>query len=446
MQSYGFVGTGEITAAIVEGLSADVPAPPAVFLSPRNHDVAHDLAARFPNVRVCAATRTCSTARARSSSPCARRSSRKCWRNSTFRPEHVVVSAVAGVPLDRLAGWVAPATRIVRSIPLPTTSRRAGRTAMYPDDAGARALFESVGDVVVPADETTLATFSAATATFAAHLGQLAAIAGWMAGHGVDPEDADAYIAHVYGELGRTLARHDGTLEELAAKHMTPGGINEQFRATMRDIPTSAASTRSSPASRSVADGALQQRRVHGGRLPVDRRARELQHRPQRPVHRGRVVQGRRRDLVQRARGARRRTSRPGRRGCPRGAPPAGRRGSARPCPGGRAARPAPPPPDVVPSSSATAATASMTVNSVVGRGRRRRPRGRSRRPAASRRYLPERKPFFSGLHGTSAMPWSTGERRELALDRPGQQRVLDLQRDQRRPAPAAAPSSGPAR
>ena len=24
------------------------------------------------------------------------------------------------------------------------------------------------------------------------------------------------------------------------------------------------------------------------------------------------------------------------------------------------------------------------------------------------RRYLPDRKPFFSGLHGTSAMPWSS--------------------------------------
>ncbi|MEU8634517.1 NAD(P)-binding domain-containing protein [Amycolatopsis sp. NPDC048633] len=238
MQSYGFVGTGEITAAIVEGLSADVPAPPAVFLSPRNHDIAHELAARFPNVRVCAGNQEVLDRAVTVVIAVRPQVVAEVLAELTFRPEHVVVSAVAAVPLDRLADWVAPATRIVRSIPLPTTSRRAGRTAMYPDDADARALFESVGDVVVPADETTLATFSAATATFAAHLGQLAAIAGWMAEHGVAPEDADAYIAHVYGELGRTLARHDGTLEELAAKHMTPGGINEQFRATMRDIPT----------------------------------------------------------------------------------------------------------------------------------------------------------------------------------------------------------------
>lgn len=74
---------------------------------------------------------------------------------------------------------------------------------MFPDDPDARALFERVGDVVVPADEATLATFSAATATFSAHLAQLAAIANWMADNGVG--QADAYLAHVYGELGRTL-------------------------------------------------------------------------------------------------------------------------------------------------------------------------------------------------------------------------------------------------
>lgn len=235
MGSYGFVGAGELTAAIVEGLS--VTEPP-VFLSPRNHDVAHDLAARFPNVRVCGTNQEVLDSAATVVVAVRPQIVREVLAELTFRPEHVVVSAVAGVSLARLREWAGPAERIVRSIPLPTASRRASRTALYPDDTVARALFESVGDVVVPPDEDTLATFSAATATFAAHLGQLATIAAWMAEHGVAPEDANAYVAHVYGELGRTLARHEGTLEELARKHETPGGINEQFRIALRDTPT----------------------------------------------------------------------------------------------------------------------------------------------------------------------------------------------------------------
>ncbi len=56
-----------------------------------------------------------------------------------------------------------------------------------------------------------------------------------MTEHGVAPEDANAYVAHVFGELGRTLLRHPGTLEDLAGKHLTPGAINEQFLTDLRD-------------------------------------------------------------------------------------------------------------------------------------------------------------------------------------------------------------------
>lgn len=233
MQSYGFVGTGELTAAIVEGLGSDTP--PQILLSPRNHRIAHDLAARFPNVRVCGSNQEVLDRTTTVIVAVRPQIARDVLGELTFRPGHVVVSAVAALSLAELRDLVRPAERVVRSIPLPTASRRASCTALHPDDPVARALFESVGEVVVPEDETALAAFSAATATFAAHLDQLATIASWMTAHGVAPEDANAYVAHVFGELGHTLRRHEGTLDELAAKHMTPGGINEQFRAALRE-------------------------------------------------------------------------------------------------------------------------------------------------------------------------------------------------------------------
>jgi len=234
MRSYGFVGTGEITAAIVEGLSAGVADPPPVFLSPRNHDVARGLAARFPNARVCGGNQEVLDSAAVIVVAVRPQVARQVLADLAFRSDQVVVSALAGVSRAELREWVAPAGRIIRAVPLPTASRAASRTAMYPDDAAARTLFGSVGEVVVPGDEAALDAFSAATATFAAHLDQLATIAGWLADHGVAPEDANTYVAHVYGELGQTLAEHSGTLDELARRHMTPGGINEQFLAGLR--------------------------------------------------------------------------------------------------------------------------------------------------------------------------------------------------------------------
>jgi pyrroline-5-carboxylate reductase len=56
----GFVGTGTIAAAIVEGLCATPDAGP-ILVSPRNADTAADLAARFAKCGSRRATRRCST-------------------------------------------------------------------------------------------------------------------------------------------------------------------------------------------------------------------------------------------------------------------------------------------------------------------------------------------------------------------------------------------------
>ncbi|MET7997491.1 NAD(P)-binding domain-containing protein [Amycolatopsis sp. NPDC005232] len=232
MRAYGFVGAGEITAAIVEGLSADVADPPAVFLSPRGRQVAHELAGRFPNVAVCASNQEVLDVASVIVLAVRPDVAREVVAELEFRPDHVVLSAVAGVPLATLREWTAPAAPVVRTIPLPQAARRQSLTAVFPDHPVARGLFEPLGGVVVPPDEPTLDAFSAATATFAAHLDYLATIAGWLAGHGVEPGAADAYVTHLFAQLGQSL--DTASLTVLTAKHTTPGGINQQLMTALR--------------------------------------------------------------------------------------------------------------------------------------------------------------------------------------------------------------------
>ncbi|WP_020673960.1 NAD(P)-binding domain-containing protein [Amycolatopsis nigrescens] len=232
--SYGFVGTGEITAAIVAGLSADVADPPAVLLSPRSRETGRDLAARFPNVRVCGSNQEVLDNAAAVVLAVRPQIVREVVAELSFRPEHVVLNAVAGVRLAQLREWVAPAGAVVRTIPLPQAVRRRSLTVMYPDHAVARDLFDRVGGVLVPGTEEVLEAFSAATSTFATHLDYLATIAAWLAEHGAEPEDASAYIAHVFGQLGRSLLERTDSLAALAGEHMTVGGINEQLMTDLR--------------------------------------------------------------------------------------------------------------------------------------------------------------------------------------------------------------------
>jgi pyrroline-5-carboxylate reductase len=232
--TYGFVGAGAITAAIVEGLHVEGGDPPAVFLSPRGRRVGQELASRFPNVHVCDGNQDVLD-RATSIVVAVRpQVARSVLAELSFRPRHVVMSVVAGVRLERLRDWAAPATHVVRAIPLPAAARAGSLTAMYPDSAAARELFGRVGSVLVPDDEATLDALSAATATFAAHLDHLSTIVDWLTDHGVDHGAATAYVTHLFGQLGRSLSQSTGSLAALTERHMTPGGINEQFMTDLR--------------------------------------------------------------------------------------------------------------------------------------------------------------------------------------------------------------------
>ena len=196
---------------------------------------------------------------------------------------------------------------------------------------------------------------------------------------------------------------------------------------------------------RLVPDVAGQQRRIHGRGFTVHRGAGELEHRAHLAVDR---LPGSSAWAPRPRRGCARCsgssfTSRPARlpsRCSNRRAPTIGTTVCDRASSQAKATAA-----EVVPSSSAMAATVSMTSNSSSLGPPTKAARAESV-TSAPRRYLPERNPFFSGLHGTSAMPCSLCERRQFALDRAGQQRVLDLQRDQRRPALAAPRWSAPAR
>lgn len=233
---YGFIGAGEITAAIVEGLSADNADPPAVFLSPRGRDVGRELAGRFPNVRICNSNQDVLDNVGPVVLAVRPPIVRTVLAELSFQPRHAVISAVAGIRLQQLREWTAPAGQVVRVIPLPHAARRHSLTAMYPNDTTARELFGRVGDVVAANDEKTLNSFSAATATFAAHLDYLTTIADWLTKHGVDDGTANAYTTYIFGQLGQSLLdHHDDSLAALTKKYMTPGGINEQLMTELRD-------------------------------------------------------------------------------------------------------------------------------------------------------------------------------------------------------------------
>jgi pyrroline-5-carboxylate reductase len=231
----GIVGVGAIAEAIVVGLCEEEDAPSSIHLSPRSAVRARRLAARYSSVHVADSNQTV-VGRAEVVLVCVRpQDAPAALSDLVFRPRQVVISVIAGVPIDALRRMVAPAEVLVRTIPLPAVARRAGLTAIHPPHEVARAIFDPLGGVIAVDDERAFDALSASTATIAAHLAYLDTISRWLAGRGVPRAEATRYVAAVFGGLSETLLRTPpDDLRAVIDEYATAGGTNEQFLAALR--------------------------------------------------------------------------------------------------------------------------------------------------------------------------------------------------------------------
>jgi pyrroline-5-carboxylate reductase len=234
---YGILGVGEIAQAIVIGLCEDTDSPASLLLSPRSAARAIALADRFESVNVAADNQAVIDGAALVIVCLPPSVARPTLGELSFSADHVVVSVVAALPLGELRSLVAPAANVARAIPLPSVAARRGRTPIYPPNAEARALFEPLGGSFDVHGAAAFDALSAATATIAAHLSYLSAIAGWLAAKGIAVDDARDYVASIFAGVAEQL-RDSSDFAKLSSAYATRGGLNERFLSLMRDSGT----------------------------------------------------------------------------------------------------------------------------------------------------------------------------------------------------------------
>lgn len=225
----GFVGTGEITSAMVTGLGS-CEGVGSIHLSPRNAVIAANLASRFPHVTTACSNQdvldSCETVVIAVRPQIVR----SVLSELRFRPDHRVISIVSALSLRTLFKLVAPATKVTRAVPLPSTAKRLGPTAIYPPDPLLEDLFKKIGTVLAVEQENEFDALCAATATISSYYAFVERIASWLTQKGVSETKAREYIARMFFGLTSTAVdAPERSFQSLAGAHATAGGINEQF-------------------------------------------------------------------------------------------------------------------------------------------------------------------------------------------------------------------------
>ena len=132
-----------------------------------------------------------------------------------FRPDHQIVSVMAGVSQDRLARVCHPARDFTQFVPLGFLEKGGFPTAAFGNPRMLAALFEPENPVIALKDEGELNAHMAACSSVPGILDLLATVSGWLAEQTGNGEKAEFYTSQL---LAGFLATMDKTGEgQLAA-------------------------------------------------------------------------------------------------------------------------------------------------------------------------------------------------------------------------------------
>ena len=235
MERIGFIGVGEISSAMVEGLSGGVETPPQISLSPRGAAAGAALAAKYANVRVRASNQEV-VDHADLVVVAVRHADRhEALAGLDVGGEKTIVNVIPGVAADELRALLGTEADIVAAIPLPTVRERGSVTIVYPAHPVAEAFFDRLGGAQPVADATAYNVASALSSTVSTYLAYLGALADWGARNGIPEAAADRYVRSLFQGVNRSLGDESKPLQAIAAEHETPGGSNERVRTTWFD-------------------------------------------------------------------------------------------------------------------------------------------------------------------------------------------------------------------
>eukprot|EP01035_Chromulina_nebulosa_P021686 gene21686-28064_t len=149
--------------------------------------------------------------------------------NAIIPNEKFIVSMMAAVDINKVLQWTrSDPHNTVRTVPLPSASKRTGPILMFPSNDYIESVLSLIGTPVICDKEDEMKTFVSITGHISPFYELMNVIQQWAVANNVSSETSRKFIASFYSSLSIGAELSTDSFQELCEEAATPSGLNEQ--------------------------------------------------------------------------------------------------------------------------------------------------------------------------------------------------------------------------
>ena len=232
MAKIGFIGTGEISEAMIHSLGNEGH---QIWVSRRSEVRSRELANLYSEITVSENQDVIDNADIVILG-LMKNTAEQILPDLSFREDHRIISAMVDVSINNLHMYCSPATVITITIPLPFIATAPCPLPVFPDNGTVDEVFGNKNPILPVKSEKALNAHFAATSMASGLFAQMQTLTNWLGDVIEDQQSAETYVVSMLGGYTSSLPI-DGNhrIQDALTSLSTEGGLNATMRQHLED-------------------------------------------------------------------------------------------------------------------------------------------------------------------------------------------------------------------
>ena len=232
----GFIGTGEISKAVIQGIISSKIKFSKIYISNRNNKISKQLSKSNKKISIMKDNQKIIDACEWIFLAITPVVGKKIIKRLKFKKKHTIISFISTIKMKELKKIIKVKATIVRAIPLPPISLKKGPIPIYPPNKKVKRFFNNLGTTVEIKNEALSLNFWTTSSMMAPFYEILYTLSQWLIKKGVKKESAQKYITSLFVALSEDSFNKSSDLKKLVKESQTPKGLNEQSVKELRKL------------------------------------------------------------------------------------------------------------------------------------------------------------------------------------------------------------------